>query len=1114
MSVQNGIGSLAEAVILYCSGCVRKSFSLALAALFILLAGIGVETTAGQTAPCAAQKPGDAVMEDKSFLGERERYEVRKRTFANPEGRNLIYNSSFELGTYGWELRFYIDMWRSWVREVAGTKEKGWQIDRSTSRDGACSLMVEGRTDEQSRINLVAFRTLINSPDKVYTFSFFMKGSGLKAIVGNKTFTPTGDWQRYWAVLKGQNQYYPVIQFEGAGKVWLDAIQLEEGGEPTAFSSSSRLEFGLLTDKEDNIYYSGEKPVLRFYLHNGRDKSAQGNLLYVVQNFKHETVAQGKIPFKLGAFQGMEEARKIGLKEKGIFWVRTVLQEEGAGERDMEVNFAAISPFQGAKDPFFGICEWEATNPARQFKIAKEIGASFFTPYGPFNYSSAPKDWKEKIKNKDMVPYVLELSRKYGILLTGSIGGLPPWVSPAGWSLAPPALKKMGNITDKEFADWSDFIFTTTDRFKNEITDWEIWSEGCFCKESAPMLMRFLKPAAESVKRAGTDLRVVGNGYCNGLGSKNDTEPMFQMGALDYLDVVSIHRHQSLFNNNALERYADELERLKDMMRQYGHGREKPVWNTETGRQAINTFYENMAYGEKPSIMTIGSEEEQAERIVKINVISKAHGVERFGTFLINGINGANLPYLWGMVIGACREPKASIPAYSAMAGLLSHTLFVGEVKGIKDVRCYVFRREKLCPGVSLWEKAKSYVLNLKRGKYIAVLWDKSELQQDKWRKITLLIPDIPGTVKIIDLMGNRIAPDMREGDMMLPLTGGSPVFMVTETDPSAFLAKTEMNEGKRGITLELDLKDFSSLSNRIEARVLNSERNKAFCEVEVKKAPLGWEPINGWRQNVEIEGKNVAAVSFYLRNAKISTGEKNCEIKVEVRAGKENVSSSLAPVFCPFVQSPPNIDGDLTEWGDAVPLALGQDSAVSSLALLESDKDREKRINSAKVWLGWDKDFFYFASEVTDNIFNQPYEGEMIWAGDSIQVAFDPLRDAVSGAGYGEDDHEYGLALTKSGPCVYRFANKSGTVKDVRLAIKRNGLKTYYEAAFPWSSLAPFSPGKGNKMGFSFVIMDNDGEEKTQNWLALTPGVAGAGGKKPSLFKDLFFLLRAPVNN
>jgi len=239
-----------------------------------------------------------------------------------------------------------------------------------------------------------------------------------------------------------------------------------------------------------------------------------------------------------------------------------------------------------------------------------------------------------------------------------------------------------------------------------------------------------------------------------------------------------------------------------------------------------------------------------------------------------------------------------------------------------------------------------------------------------------------------------------------------------------------------------------------------------------------------------------------------LSSGRKDYRIRLEIFP--QGASVEVNPLFSVFRNLPPVIDGKLDDWKGIPSISLDREDFGSATGMPVSE---ENNPNSALIYTGWDNDFFYFAAEVTDDKFNQPYTGDKIWAGDSIQMGFDPLNNAEEGNGYEKDDYEYTLGLTDKGPEIYGFHDEGkadeAKTKEIKLMIRKEGNKIYYEAAFPWSARASFIPAaeKGEAMGFALAIMDNDGEEHTQKWLALGDGITN--GKDPCKFKKMFFIRR-----
>jgi len=213
-----------------------------------------------------------------------------------------------------------------------------------------------------------------------------------------------------------------------------------------------------------------------------------------------------------------------------------------------------------------------------------------------------------------------------------------------------------------------------------------------------------------------------------------------------------------------------------------------------------------------------------------------------------------------------------------------------------------------------------------------------------------------------------------------------------------------------------------------------------------------------------------------------------------------------LLAFLCPRIE--PVVDGELGEWASFPAVELGEGQVV----ILDERRFRwaGPADLSAKVWLGWSGKGLCLAARVWDDLFSQDFEGERIWLGDSVQIALDPLLDGGE-SGYGPDDSEYGLALTKSGPVVWRHhaqeGRKEGKVR-AEVAIRRLPDGLSYEALIPWGEVRPLSPALG-EFGVSVIVNDNDGKGR-KGWVEWTPGI-GFAPKSPGKFARAAFDLRPP---
>ena len=151
----------------------------------------------------------------------------------------------------------------------------------------------------------------------------------------------------------------------------------------------------------------------------------------------------------------------------------------------------------------------------------------------------------------------------------------------------------------------------------------------------------------------------------------------------------------------------------------------------------------------------------------------------------------------------------------------------------------------------------------------------------------------------------------------------------------------------------------------------------------------------------------------------------------------------------------------------------------------------------------GFDSNFFYLRADVTDSFFRQTNVLDKIWAGDCMQVAFDPLNEKTV------SKNLILLGFTVSDrPSMWCWdhPNKKYTANDIskycRLRGSRSETGYTYEVAIPWELLKPFSIDRG-KMGFNIVMLDDDGVGP-RHWMGITDGIAG--GKNPALYQSLYF--------
>ncbi len=181
--------------------------------------------------------------------------------------------------------------------------------------------------------------------------------------------------------------------------------------------------------------------------------------------------------------------------------------------------------------------------------------------------------------------------------------------------------------------------------------------------------------------------------------------------------------------------------------------------------------------------------------------------------------------------------------------------------------------------------------------------------------------------------------------------------------------------------------------------------------------------------------------------------------------------------------KAPVAIDGDLTEWANA--------RMVRMIYPVQFDGNDKKDLDSELGFM-WDGEWLYLAVRAEDNEHTQPFAGDTVWSADNVEMFL--------------GEWSWGITLTQKGPEVFLYwgVGMGGTEvsTDVKLAVKREGTRTIYEAAFPKSRLTPLKLEAGSSFRYNALMNDLDasGPEKKRHWLQLVPEKSANGGPKPRM--------------
>lgn len=204
-----------------------------------------------------------------------------------------------------------------------------------------------------------------------------------------------------------------------------------------------------------------------------------------------------------------------------------------------------------------------------------------------------------------------------------------------------------------------------------------------------------------------------------------------------------------------------------------------------------------------------------------------------------------------------------------------------------------------------------------------------------------------------------------------------------------------------------------------------------------------------------------------------------------------------------------PVIDGVISdnEYQTIDPVRINKESMVYNLNgnVWEGLNDM-----SGTVFLNYDKDFFYLAARVRDNVSGATENSSKIYSNDSIQFGF--ANEALRTAGF----TEIGIGLDKDGkPSMHRYSfigtkffasNIDEAIafdESCELEVRRDGDETIYELKMPWVDIyGEEAPEFDRKNAlFCILINDNDGVGR-KGYMQFCEGIGGT--KDPSKFMKL----------
>lgn len=656
-----------------------------------------------------------------------------------PRPGNLLANTSFEVGIDGWT-----------------TGRTGCEIDETAAWHGRRSLRVDA-AGPQVLIES-PFRTLV--PGLEYAASVYAKADrpgvriGLRLLGGQVTernpmeaILQSGasvgtDWQRVTlqGVFPGTNRNAAILQVVGRdkGRIWLDAVQLEEG-DLRPYAPASALDVAVRVCNA-----AGRASKSRLFL--------PGETVRVIPVVFPPDAEGLRLTCRVIDMDGNDVRRlhrrpraPIELQEMPLGLYRVLVEarcRDGTGRG--ESTFAVIPDVRPIrKDPAnpFG---FHAKLGDYSLDFGQRIGCGWFRFHDfnpPVNWYALEPEPGKFVWYDDIVNQVAR--RK--LMLLGTLVRTPEWAAGAA---AEGSQENTYACPPKNIRAFGDFVYAAVSHYKDRIKHWEIWNEPYgrgFWNGTPEQYVRLLREGYRAAKRADPHCVVLGG--CVSPVAQAWTERIFKAGALRYMDVLSYHCYM----------WSDDQEReiraIKSLMERYGPLR--PMWNTEGGlvaQTARRLLHEGDACVQPPL-----SPLQAASRITRVYVTTLAEGVDKFFYYYVGypegGVERFSKIYRYTIMMDPDGAAKPHAIAHAVLAWMLRGARYVGRPDLGGGIRCHVFDAD---------------------GRGVAVAW-ASLLKGQRPIHATVPLPD--GEVELLSVTGSPLLRQRDGGWMSLDLSN-VPVYL------------------------------------------------------------------------------------------------------------------------------------------------------------------------------------------------------------------------------------------------------------------------------------------------------------------------------------------------
>lgn len=635
---------------------------------------------------------------------------------------------------------------------------------------------------------------------------------------------------------------------------------------------------------------------------------------------------------------------------------------------------------------------------------------------------------------------LLELYGRYNIEWMPVLGFCAPWALDPAWqpvSRDRSKFKHNWELRGKpDTQAWAEYVFRTVERYRGKIRHVELWNEPDltgFANFSLQDYLELLRAGYRAAKRADSDIRVLNGGFATvrtlpQRGVEADyLEKFLRRSEGKWFDVLAIHLHS---------RYAPYRGSIQEMLGMMAKNHIRQPW-----------FPNETAYPAGAGFVT---ELEQAHLLWKKLFFSWANGAIGYLWYDLrnDGTDPANAEHNFGMITRDF-QPKALYAAFNTLTRNFGDARFLRVMADTEQAEVLLFQKEN--------------------GNWLIPFWANQASGSP-----VLLLSGISGSAEAVDLWGNSQPVPVHNGTIcftpeaqpgFLRISGAKPELQgefiqlpaqlsVMGNEPTSFQLAIR-NPLEREISGELEFRAPEKFTLRRQCLAFSVPAGQTATYRNV----IAWDKGGIYPES--------PVLTVRCQTADFWSGNLDTAIHLTRKLRSE------------FAETP---DFELNRVDQLVPL-VPQMEAHRHLYWQSPDD------LSAEIRFAVQEDKLLMQVKVRDDVHCQPYDGNQLWRGDSVQLALKlPRQNGIWELGFSHRPDGNTNVWCWDAPRGFAAVDATEEIS-LKTSRDEQTKQTIYHVEIPFHAIGLTSQMGKEGIRVNLLVNDNDGELR-ESFLRLASGM------------------------